>query len=116
MQPERRTRKRRYVMFYSRVYDRDTGEVLGQLVDLTTDGIMIISDKYIASDIVFHLQLELPEDISPRQFLRFDAQSVWCRQDIVPRFFDSGFKLIDVPEQDVAILERMVDTYGFRDL
>jgi hypothetical protein len=41
---ERRQIPRKYLMVYSRVFDRETGKVLGYLSDLNLMGAMIISD------------------------------------------------------------------------
>jgi hypothetical protein len=112
---ERRNRKRVYVMFYSRIRDRRSGELVGHLVDLTPDGALVVSETPIEVGTALPLQMELPDDISTKQFLRFDAQVTWCRQDVDPSFCDMGFCLQDVPPEDVAVIQKFIDAYGFRE-
>lgn len=112
---ERRKLKRRYIMFYSRVFDRKTGELLGYLADLTTEGAMLISEFPIKAGIRYRLRMDLPEDTFMKQDLSFEARSIWCKPDINPKFFVTGFQLIDLPPQDIDIIEQIIKDYGFRD-
>jgi hypothetical protein len=112
---ERRNRKRVYVMFYSRIRDRRTGELVGHLVDLTAEGALVVSEAPVEAGTLLPLQMELPDDISTRQFLKFDAQVAWCRKDVDPSFYDMGFRLIDVAPEDMTVIIKFIDAYGFRE-
>lgn len=116
MQDERRKFKRRYIMYYSRVFDRRTGRVIGYIVDLTPEGAMIISEEPIEPDTVFRLRMDLPEELSDKGYIFFEARSVWCQPDVDPNFFDIGVQLIEIEDEDVALIERMIAEYGFRDV
>ena len=115
MNEERRKFKRRYLMYYSRVFDRKTGVVLGYLVDLTPEGAMIISEEPIATNEVFRLRMDLPEGLTQKVCLDFEARSVWSKSDIDPHFYGTGFRILDLPPEDINLIERMVQEYGFRD-
>jgi len=112
---DRRKFKRRYLMYYSRVFDRRTGRVIGYIVDLTPDGAMIISEDPIEPNESFRLRMDLPEEISDKAYIDFDAQSVWCRKDVDPHFWDNGFHLTEINPDDIRLIERMIAEYGFRD-
>jgi hypothetical protein len=115
MGAERRRFKRRYLMYYSRVYNRQTGDVIGYMVDLTPEGAMIISEEPIEVGKDFRLRIDMPEEISQKASLDFEAKSVWCKPDIDPHFFGTGFYINNLPEQDINLIERMIQEYGFRD-
>jgi len=112
---ERRNRKRVYVMFYSRIRDRRTGELVGHLVDLTPAGALVVSETSKDAGVTLPLQMELPDDVSTRQFLTFDAQVAWCRPDVDPSFYDMGLSLQDVAPEDLAVIRKFIDAYGFRE-
>ncbi len=112
---ERRSRKRVYMMFYSRIRDRHTGDLIGHLVDLTPEGALVVSETQAEVGAVLPLQMELPEDIADKQFLKFDAQIAWCRKDVDPSFYDMGFHLLDISPDDVALIKRFIESYGFRE-
>ena len=100
---ERRKFKRRYLMYYSRIFD------------LTPEGAMIISEEPIDSKQVFQFRMDLPEELSEKAFLDFEAESVWCKRDIDPNFYDTGIRLINITTEDRNILDYMIQEYGFRD-
>ena len=112
---DRRSFPRRYLMFYSRVFNLRTGELVGHIVDITPTGAMLISETPLETDVNFRLKMELPEEISTKQFLNFDAKSVWCNHDIIPAFYDIGFQLLNVPQSDIDLIERLVEAFGFRE-
>jgi hypothetical protein len=115
MNEDRRKFKRRYLMYYSRVFDRQTGSLLGHVVDITPEGIMLISEKPLEVNRQYKLRMELPDEITNRPKLDFDAHSVWNSKDVNPDFYDTGFRLLNVPQEDVAIIERMITDYGLRE-
>ena len=112
---ERRTRKRVYMMFYSRIRDRQSGDLIGHLVDLTPEGMLVVSETPVEIGRVLFMQMELPDDISDKQFLKFDAQTAWCHKDVDPSFYDLGFQLVDIAPEDLAIVRRFIEAYGFRE-
>ena len=112
---ERRKFKRRFIMYYTRIFDRTTGAVIGYLVDLSTDGAMVVSEEPLFPGVLYRLRMDVPEEFATKGCLDFEAKCVWSRVDSDPRFYDSGFHLVDVPEGDVVIINRLIQEYGFRD-
>jgi hypothetical protein len=113
--PERRKTKRKYMMFYTRIFDAATRDLLGNLVDITAEGIMLISETPLPTERVFRLKLELAGEVGDKPYLEFEAKSLWSQQDIDPHFYNTGFQLLNVPPENVAIIEQIVEMYGFRD-
>ena len=112
---ERRTAKRKLLMFYSRVVDRHTGELIGHLADLTPEGALLLSARPVQPDTVFNFHMELPDDTSGRLHLKFEAKSRWCQRDPNLDGYAAGFQLLGVPRADAKIIERLVEMYAFRD-
>lgn len=112
---DRREFKRRYLAFYSRVFDAQNRQMLGHVVDMTPQGLMLISDAPLPPDTTFQLEIELPDDFASKRTIRFEAKSRWCRPDIDPNFHNTGFQLLRIAPADVAIIENIVAAFGFRD-
>lgn len=112
---ERRKIKRRYLMFYTRVYDAGNRELLGHLLDITPQGASLISEKPLPTEVAFRLKMELSEDIADKPYLVFEAKSLWCKPDVDPHFYNTGFLLLKIAAEDIAIIQRIVEAYGFRD-
>ena len=112
---EKRKIKRRYLLYYMRVYDNDSHQQIGNLVDITTVGAMVVSETPLPVKKTYHLKLELSEDVSDKPYLEFTARSLWCQPDVEPHFFNTGFKIIKLAPEDLVIVDRIVEVYGFRD-
>ena len=113
---ERRTLKRQHIMFYSRVFDRKTGAFMGYLGNLTENGAMIISEEELKTEKDFNLRIDLPEDIYGKPILNLSARSVWCKRDIDPNFFNIGFSLNEISEEDKELILQIVADYGLQGL
>jgi hypothetical protein len=111
---ERRKLERRHIMFYSRVFDRKTGQLLGYLGNITSEGIMLISETPMDVDVGIFLRIDLPDDMYAKPVLNLKAKSVWCKPDIDPKFYTTGFQLSEITEDDLKIIDQIIDDYGFR--
>ena len=111
---ERRKLPRKYLMAFSSVYDNASGILLGYLCDLTLDGLMIISKIPKDAENEIELYIELPETPQfPKNNLLVQSRIVWCKEDIDPRLYNIGFQFINLPEEDQAIVEQMIESYEF---
>ena len=73
---DRRKHKRRHTIFYLKVYDETTGKVAGRLVDITIEGMMLVSEKQVDMSNIFDFRLALPEKINGVDELTLKAKSV----------------------------------------
>jgi hypothetical protein len=112
---ERRHFRRRHVIYYSRVYERSTGELIGHVMDITPEGIKLISEQPITLNKRFHFRIDLPDDITLKEYMYFDAESVWCSPDVNPDFYNTGFRVSKMSPEDAEFLTRMIDETGLRD-
>ena len=110
-----RSVKRRHLIYYLRVMDRDTEELLGFLVDITTKGFMVMSEKPIQTGKIFHLKILRATDSEEKQFLFFDARTKWSERSVNSEFYDTGFELVNVTPDDFEEIEKIIDELGFKD-
>ncbi len=113
--PEKRTLKRRHLIYYLQVIDRDKDEAIGFLVDITTNGIMLMNESPVEVDKIFHLKIQLQTDLSQQGFLNFEAKSKWCKKSINADLYDTGFELLDVTTKDFSGIEDIITELGFSD-
>ena len=107
--------ERRHLVFYLRVFDGMSNRVLGHVVDISTKGVMLISDQPITVNEHHLLRMRLPSSIANKDELLFNATSKWCKQDINPDFYVTGFEIQEVGEEIARYLLCLVDDFGFRD-
>ena len=107
--------KRRHLIYYLRVYDCNSGILIGHLADITTDGIMLVSESPIKTEIDFNFKMTLPEAIEGSRDITFNAESIWCKKDVNPDFYATGFKISNIEDKDTELIEFLIDSFGFRD-
>ena len=112
---ERRRLPRKYLIIYSRVFERTLGKLLGYLADLSLEGAMIITEEALVEGDMLPLRFDLPD---PQAFqsntLNINARVARCSPDISPAFFNIGLEFQDVTTEQKATIERMMDMYEFR--
>jgi hypothetical protein len=112
---DRRKIKRRHLLFYTRIFDRRNGALLGHIADLTLQGAMIISEEPLPLNTTFQMMMDLPYAYNAKNHIDFDALSVWSTPDLDPKFFNTGFKLLNVDKEDTVIIEKIIQDFGFKD-
>ena len=104
---ERRHLDRKYLAVYSRIFDRNSGRVLGYLSDLSLKGVMVISDDPLIEKTPFSLRFDLPDPpLFSTDHLNMEARVAWCSPDIDPSFYNIGFEFISVSEEEKVRLSR----------
>jgi len=109
---ERRKQTRRLLTYFSRVIDRESRQLLGYLVDLTTDGIMIVGSFPIRANALFRLRIDLPENYSDKNQVEFRAKVVWSQPDPDSELHRSGFKFLEQSVDDRLLLEDLISKFG----
>lgn len=113
MAGEQRRNERRDFTYYMKVNDANTGNQLGYMVDISTSGFKLDSEKPLQTGRDFRIQVELSGDISPKSTLIFTARSMWCLPDtIYPNTFRIGFQIVGMAAGDTIIYHRMFEQYG----
>ena len=105
--------KRWYLVMYLRVFDEDTGELLGHVVDINKHGIRLVSDKPIPPNQTFRLWVDVPKENAPRQRIHLEAESLWSGQDVNPDYYDTGFRLQNISTQALLQLQLLIEEFKF---
>lgn len=112
---ERRRQDRVFLNIFSRVFDRGSGRVLGNLSDLSRMGAMIISDAPVPAKKMYNVRFELPDpQLFSADHLDVDVRVAWCSPDIDPTLYNIGFEFYSINEQENRIIMNMIKTYEFR--
>ncbi len=110
---ELRKAKREQSIYYLQVTDRGGGKTVGRLVDLTTEGIMVVSEGPLDPEANYGLQITLPREIAGATEVEFDAQCRWCRPAANPDYFDSGLQVLDISLTHLSRLELLIKYFSF---
>ncbi|MBE9521361.1 MAG: PilZ domain-containing protein [Proteobacteria bacterium] len=110
---EKRKHKRVNLIYYLEIYDNRTDKHLGHLVDITPEGLMMISEKEMEAGAEFHLRMLLPETAYGKKAISFKANSCWVKKDMNPAFFASGYQIVDIGPVESKTITSLIDNYAF---
>jgi hypothetical protein len=109
---EKRKLQRRQLSVQLDVIDRATRQPLGQLVDITSEGMMVAGKAPVETPFFYQLIIPLPEKILGKERLEIDAESVWCRSDLNPQQFTAGFQFLNPREENIHAIVGLVVKFG----
>jgi hypothetical protein len=108
----RRKYKRVYLVLFTRIFERDSGKILGQLANLTSEGAMTIGETPLEVGKVYRLQMKLSKELFSKSHVEFDARCAWSKpENIAPQFFNSGFEFIKISPKDLEIITKVMKEY-----
>ena len=110
-----RQSKRRNLIYYLRVIDRNTRILLGRVVDITDEGMRLITDDPIIPHTRMKLQILLPKPINEVGEIDVNGECMWCEQDVNPDYYACGFHFDVLPEEEIDILKSLIYGYAFED-
>ncbi|HRD67514.1 MAG TPA: PilZ domain-containing protein [Candidatus Competibacter sp.] len=110
---ERRKFKRYPLIYYLDSIDLETKQCIGQLIDISLEGAMLISKIPVPSGIKVKLSIVLPTGFSDENYLVVEAESVRNCRDINSDYYDTGLHFINVDPLTKKAIIGLIDTYGF---
>lgn len=115
MDLENRRQRRRQLIFYLPVHDRATGDKLGLLGDITTEGLLIISREAIPAGTALEMEVvnNTSHPLPTPLYLRGEAR--WSQADVNPDYQATGVALKDMDERTQAAIADLVEEIGFTD-
>ena len=107
---EKRKLRRWHVVYYLRIFDHETESQLGHVVDLTTEGLKVVSEWPIPTPKRYNLWMELPRADGDTQQVHLEAESLWTRRDESNgRFHNTGFCLASASSETTRAIRALVD-------
>jgi len=109
----RRTATRKHTVFHSKVFEAQSGEIVGYMVDVSTLGIRVMAPESMEPGQTLVLKLELPRALFGKETLSVEALVRWCRPDINPEYWAIGFELVEPTDESSVILGALQGTLCF---
>lgn len=103
-----RKRERVDVTEVVRIFDRPSGKDIGQLVNISEEGIMIMGARAIAENSIMQLSLVFNSDTGDKPDMNIGVESLWSHTGSDEAQFWTGFYIIDISDQDLARIREMV--------
>ncbi len=100
-----RNRPRKNTPHLVRALDANSGRVIGRVVDITADGLLLMSESPLNAGQQMRIRVILPVMVNNRTDVEMDVEIVWSKQDPNPSYFQAGIKFLSLPGNDGFLLE-----------
>jgi hypothetical protein len=104
-------RSKRHNLYFLSAYDALSGDALGQLSDISTEGISILSDTQLQCPRTYRLRILVPQGDRPDLSLEFEAESRWTSADAGS--YTTGFHITFLTDEQRTQIEKIVNNYGY---
>ena len=106
----KRRHKRIQLNCFLNVFDVKTKKILGQILDITIAGFLLMHQELIDVHTLLRVKIELPEIIMGANYLELEGKSVWSV--MYPGMFNTGFHIEKISPEQIAIISLLIDKYG----
>jgi hypothetical protein len=96
---DQRQSTRRLIRQLLQVTDRDEAAV-GNLVNLSHDGFMLVMPDPVAPGAVLDLVLELPYEVAGVGSIKLAAECIWCQKSSFSDDYGAGFRIEKMAPED----------------
>jgi hypothetical protein len=90
------------------VSDQITGTQIGRVVNISAEGLMLLSQEPIVTGSVYQLEMTLSEHDGSSRQISFGAEAVWTTEASQPESFWTGFRIIDISGDDVLSIDNLI--------
>ncbi|MDO3383417.1 PilZ domain-containing protein [Gilvimarinus algae] len=104
---EERSRERLGVNQSIDVYDNTRDIYLGRLVNIHSNGLMLIGDQPFEEDCLYRLDLHLSESVNNRNSIQLGVDCLWVRNADDNGKHWAGFTIIDASPQALEDIESL---------
>ena len=104
---ENRCHKRVEVSEVIRVIDRQTGTNMGQLVNISEEGFMLLGSQPVAENNILQLSLEFESGENQASPILIGVESLWCHSSSDQKQYWAGFYIIDISDEDLERVKHL---------
>ncbi len=109
---EKRTQQRKRNRNFTKVFDIDTGRCVGRLVNITTGGMMLMTESPFERDATFNFRIVLPRMFDDMLDIEVKAVARWCKRDANPDFWGAGFQFIQIGAEETRVIECVFEGFA----
>ena len=100
-----RHRPRKNTPHVVKAFDAEHGGYVGRVVDITADGLMLVTKAPFTQGLVLNLRIILPVMAHNKTDVVVEARVVWSGTDSNPAFYRTGIQFVNLSGEDGYLLE-----------
>jgi hypothetical protein len=112
---DKREFQRIHLIYYLLVFNRDTDQLVGHVVDIGVNGIKLMTKEPVKEGIIFRFRMLLPSQMEDKsREICFNAKCVWSKEKLYSDFYGSGYQFQDISTEDIDILKDLIEQFGYQ--
>ena len=108
---EKRRQVRREAKEFLIACDSQTGAVIGQVADMTEQGIMLLSEKPRQPHTIEKCIITLPERTDGKDYISFEMECMWCVLDKESGMYQMGYEFRRMTPVNIAVIQGLLKTW-----
>lgn len=106
-------RAKRHSLYFLSVFDGRTGDLLGQLADISHEGVSILGKSPLRPPETRRLRILLPQQGRPDRSLEFEAESRWSAPDPESGDHTTGFHIAFLTGEQQGLIDQLIHEFGY---
>ncbi|MCP3666580.1 MAG: PilZ domain-containing protein [Gammaproteobacteria bacterium] len=108
---DKRTYPRRRLNDRLDIIDTRSDQILGNLINISKGGFMLLSNVQIPTHQLYQLRLPLTTPVNGIESIDIGATCLWCQETGQSGRSWIGFQIIDISEQNSKIIETLIEDW-----
>ena len=97
------------------VYDRESSKYAGRLIDINTNGLMLMAKHPFEVGKELKLKMDLPQEIQGKSQFEFDGKIVWCKKCKNIEMYGAGLQFINIAPIYSQLIDELVASPAYND-
>ena len=89
------------------VFDMQSDQPIGQIINLSISGMMLMTESPVSVSKILYCRLPLPEKTNGSKEINFDAECKWCSQNKATGWYDSGYRLRNLSKENTETIRHL---------
>jgi hypothetical protein len=114
---EKRSMPRRELVFYLKVTDQHGGKEMGRMIDVHSQGLLVMALRPMELGREYLLNIEPPKSLQSRSVDRISlrAKCVWVKPSRVDPYSENGLVILDKSQDSERGINMLIDLFAMPD-
>jgi hypothetical protein len=114
---EKRTLSRRELIFYLRTMELPSNQELGRMVDIHSQGLLLMSLNSLELGQEYSVGIELPKALQAQAatHVAIKAKCVWLKRSRVVPYFEHGLMITEMAPESERTIKMLIELFALPD-